>query len=77
MADVEPEFPELAKRIRNGTFIVVWQAKIFPKAEDNTPFYLGYELGIEEKGGWVLMADCERKKVTAEEFAKIRPIPSE
>src|SRR5262249_31475507 len=63
MAAVESEFPELAKRIRAGTFVVVWKARFLPTAEENSKYFLGHDLGIEEKGGWVLRADGWAEKI--------------
>src|SRR5262245_31191027 len=40
MAKAEPAFPELAKKIREGTFVVVWKAKLRPTADENNRFYL-------------------------------------
>jgi len=77
MAAAEPGFPELAKRIREGTFVVIWKAKMRGSAAENSMFYLGHELEIEKRGGWVLRADGRPEKISAEEFKKLRPIPSE
>jgi len=77
MGGVEADIPELAKRIRDGTFVVVWKAWLRPSAEENSKLFLGHELGIEEKGGWVLFADGHPEKVSADEFKRIQPIPSD
>lgn len=77
MASAESGFPELAKRIRAGTFVVVWRAKLRPTAEENSKYYLGHDAGIEEKGGWVLRADGRPEHVSPEEFKKLQPIPTE
>ena len=77
MHAAEADFPELAKRIRAGTFVVVWKARLLGSAEENSKFYLGHERGIEEQGGWVLRADGWPEKVGAEGFKKLQPIPSE
>jgi hypothetical protein len=77
MGAAEPGFPELAKRIREGTFVVIWKAKLRGSAAENSMFYLGHELEIEKKGGWVLRADGWPERISAEEFEKLQPIPSE
>jgi hypothetical protein len=77
LAVVEASFPELAKRIRQRTFIVVWKARLLPTEEENGRVFLGYELGIEERGGWVLMANGLPKKVNAQDFRQLRPNPND
>jgi hypothetical protein len=77
MAKVEPAFPNLAKKIREGAFIVVWKARIRLTAEENSKYYLGHDVGIEEKGGWVLKADGWPEKVSAKEFKELHPIPND
>jgi hypothetical protein len=60
MAADEADFSEVARRIREGTFMVVWKGKPRPTAEENHEYYLGHEVGIEDKGGWVLRAGRQR-----------------
>lgn len=76
MAGGEHKFSEVARRIREGTFVVVWKARLRPTAEENAKYFLGHERGIEIKGGWVLRADGWPEKVSAEGFKKLKPIPS-
>jgi hypothetical protein len=59
------------QKIRNKSFVVVWNVKLFPLPSNVPPgsSFLAYEKDTPHRGGLVLMDDITVKEITAEEFA--------
>lgn len=64
-ADLDP-----AAGIREGRYVVLWGTTIPANAMSQT--CMAYERDAAESGGWVLFANGECKRVTAEEFKQDR-----
>jgi hypothetical protein len=70
-----PSSGGLSEAIDRGEFVVIWNAALFPAAEENEKYVLGYETKVPESGGLVLFGGGSVRNVSAEEFKTLPPIP--
>jgi hypothetical protein len=71
LKDLEPakrEFPDIAREIEDGQFVVIWNAKLNRDGNENDKFVLAYPKEAEEKGGQVLLGGGSFQELTAEAF---------
>jgi hypothetical protein len=76
LAGTESGYPNLAREIRSGEFIVHWNVKLQGSTDDIHSHALGYQRKAPESGGWVLLADGEAKPCTAAEFKNFKQYPA-
>src|SRR5262245_56798676 len=62
------EVPTLYKQIQQGEFIVVWNAALCPDGNENDKYVLGYEKGVPDSGGYVLLGGGFVTRMTPEQF---------
>ena len=77
--DIETErdtFPLVYGMIRNGDFVVRWNARLTAIGVENDRCVLGYESRVPSQGGWVLMGGGGRGQVSAGEFRALPLIPA-
>jgi hypothetical protein len=65
-------FPQVREDIQAGQFIVFFDVALEKTAEENDRYVLGYEADVPEHGGLVLLGGGSVRRVTPEEFAKLR-----
>jgi hypothetical protein len=78
LADIEADresFPEVFEMIRDGTFVIRWNAKLTGDGVENDKYVLGHASQVPNEGGWVLMGGGGRQQITATEFHALPPIP--
>jgi hypothetical protein len=54
--------------VRNGRFVIIWDAVFFPDSEENEKYVLGHEPHAAEDGGLVMRASGSVQRLTAAEF---------
>lgn len=80
LVDIEAEkytFPQVYTMIRNGDFVVRWNARLTANGVENDRCVLGYESRVPSQGGWVLMGGGGRGQVSAREFHALSLLPIE
>lgn len=60
--------PRAFDMIRDGRFVVIWDAVLLSDGDENDKYVLGYESNVPEGGGLVMYAGGSVRYVTAEEF---------
>jgi hypothetical protein len=71
LADIEEDkknFPQVFEMLRNGDFVVRWNAQLTGNGEENDKFVLGYESKVPSEGGWVLLGGGGRMQVGKDTF---------
>jgi hypothetical protein len=79
LVDIEAEkhtFPQVYTMIRNGDFVIRWNARLTANGVENDRCVLGYESKTPSQGGWVLMGGGGRGQVSAGEFHELPLIPA-
>lgn len=71
-----PEIRNAYEGVRSGTYLVVWGIDL-DKVTDKKNAVLAYEKDVPVKGGWVVTAAGEVKKMTAKEFQDSPKLPNE
>ncbi len=69
--------PLAFEMVREGRFVIIWDAVFYGDSEENEKYVLGYETCTPEKGGRVMRAGGSVRFCTAEEFhacPKIRTV---
>jgi hypothetical protein len=80
LVDIEAErytFPQVYTMIRNGDFVIRWNARLTGNGVENDTCVLGYESKTPSQGGWVLMGGGGRGQVSASEFHALPLLPIE
>lgn len=60
--------PRAFEMIRDGRFVIIWDAAILSDGDENEKYVLGYESNASEDGGLVMRAGGSVRYVTAEQF---------
>lgn len=71
LADITPfakDYPQGLEGLRNGTYVMVWNRSM---PADRLKV-LAYEKDAPQRGGWVVFVDGTVKKVSKEEFEKVK-----
>lgn len=78
LTDIEASkdsFPRVYAMIRDGEFIIRWNARLTADGVDNDKFILGYESKVPSEGGWVLLGGGGRMQMSKETFLATPLIP--
>jgi hypothetical protein len=60
-----------------GQFIIIWNAELERTAAENDKYVLGYEAGVPEQGGLVLLGGGSVRRMSAEEFGQLKRFKDE
>ncbi len=61
--------------VREGRFILIWDAVLFPDGEENEKYVLGYEADVSQQGGLVMRGGSVYS-MSAEAFHRLPKIPT-
>ena len=64
-------FPRVYANVQAGNFVVAWDVALRSSAEEGHKYWLGYEIGVPQNGGIVLLGDGAVEMVTKEQFEKL------
>lgn len=70
LASKKATFGKLPDQIKDGAFVVVWNATLGQNGNENDKLVIGYEKNAADKGGIVLFGGGTVEQLTAEAFKK-------
>ena len=70
------ELISIFKEIEDGEIVVVWNAAMFNNGNEGDKCVLAYEKSAPESGGIVTMGNGSVQRHSAEEFAKLKLMPT-
>lgn len=72
IANFALRYPVAVDEVTKGSLAVVWGAGI-QEGSSGTAAIIGYQTDAETQGGWVIRANGNIEKITAEDFKKAAP----
>jgi hypothetical protein len=70
LAAKKSTFGKLPDQIKDGTFVVVWNATLSQNGNENDKLVIGHEKNAADKGGLVLFGGGTVEQLTADAFKK-------